>query len=844
MTTRASMLMAVCLLLAVAAGCSTNSELGGVQVPNASPDTRLTGQPPTLLEASFEVRFYWTGTDPDGRIVGYQWKISDNGTDGISPRDTLTHDMLTGAEVNPWRFTSRSDTTFVVLADQPGFPGDDTDYARSFRSHSLFVRAVDEDGAVDPTPAHISFTSTTIVPTARVAYPRLDAREAQRAPATVNIGWVGYDEDYAQHTPTRVRFLWRDAVADDGTTILVRDQYNRYYEEMIVFDSPEWSPWQPYDPDEEKRQVSFRRQDVGNFYFFAVQVADTAGAVSVGRGYQTQVAHVFIAEGFQPQIRMVEPFIESVGHNAVLQIAAGQPLNFSWSVDASSYNGKIISMQHGWDLLSGDDPADDPRWSVPPGTAEANRFAEEQSFQNGAHTFWLRVIDDSEQVTIFRVNLEVIEYVDYGRQAELMVIDQIVDGNSQDWRDCRNEFRDQSFHRDSFWQFLENGPGGVDGLIWDTEDGDWREDANVISYADIVGYKALLVYARFGATQSMFQQFRPTASGDKFVWLKPYQQRGGNLFLVGANSMLSFLRGQPNVYMTPVIFTSNERNWVSPTGTSFITGFGTKELADGTEIPRGPTMYPYAVTGISALDWSAPSDKFVYAVSRTAANLQRRPDCVGLKGVLLDSEFVDRHAIGPGVVADTILTEPCIDYRDEKFFAQGRLSIVTNRFLWRNDEFVDANIANRPTQFQAQTCADAAQGSPDGMCIEPMWRGYARFDWLREFKRDPRYGDEPDWPASYIPVAPEDLADALDDTCGSWALTSYRGEDGEVLTRGSARTNGQVFGYFSYKFAADKPSQKADVFWGFDPYRFDHEEMKKAVRWVLGNHFGLQMLAN
>lgn len=836
MTTRATTLVAICLLLA-AAGCSTDTELGGVRVPNANPDTRLTGQPPTLLEASFEVRFYWTGTDPDGRVAGYQWKVSDNGTDGISPRDTLTHDPLTGAEVNPWRFTNSTDSTFVVLADLPGFPGDNPADPRSFRSHSLFVRAVDETGAVDPTPAHISFTSTTLVPSARVEYPRLDDREAQRAPRTVNIGWSGYDEDFAQHTPTRVRYLWRDAVAPDGTVILVRDQYRRYYDEMIVFDSPEWSPWFDYDPDEENREVPFDRNEPGEFFFFAVQVADTAGAVSVGREYQGQVAHLFIADGFQPAIIMVEPFIESVRHNSNLQIAAGQPLNFSWNVDASSYNGKVVSMQHGWDLLSADDPPDDPRWSVPPGTAEINKFAEEQSFQNGAHTFWLRVIDDSQQTTIFTVYLEVIEYVDYAFQAELMVIDQIVDGNSQDWRDCNGDYRDQSFHRDAFWQFLENGPGGVDGLVWDSEDGDWREDANVISYADIVGYKALLIYARFGSTQSMFQQFRPTGVGDKFVWLTPYQQRGGNLFLVGDNSMMSFLQGQPNIYMTPVIFTSNERNWVSSTGTSFVTGFGEKELADGTEVPRGPLMYPYAVAGISTLDWTSPSDKFIYGVSRTATNLQRRPDCAGLKGVVLDGAFRLEHAIGPGVVADTVMTESCIDWRDANFAGQGRLSIVTNKFFWRNDEFIDANVANRPTQYQPQACPDAP-GAVEGMCVEPMWRGYARFDWLREYKRS--HG-EPDWPDADDPYY---NAEALDDTCGSWALTSYDDGEGEVLGRGSARTNNQVYGYFSYKYAADKPSPAADVYWGFDPYRFNHEEMKKAVRWVLGSHFKLQVLAN
>ncbi len=825
MILRAMTVVLAGLLLAVA-GCSTDTEMGGVRIPNANPDTRITGQPPTLLEAGFSVRFYWTGTDADGKIAGYQWKITDNGVDGISPRDSLTVDPLTGAEINPWHFTTATDSTYVVLADQAGFPGDNPDDPRSYRSHSLFVRAVDNNGAVDPSPAFISFTSTTIVPTARVEYPRLDSREAQRVPSTVNIGWNGYDEDYARHTPTRVRYLWRDSVAPDGTVILVKDQYERWYDEMIQFDSPEWSAWKRYLPDEIDRQVSFQRRNIGDFFMFAVQVQDTAGAVSVGRAYQQQVAHVFIAEGFQPAITMREVFLEVIQHDSDHDIAAGQPLNFSWSVDPSAYNGKLVSMQHGWDLLSGDDPADDPRWSVPPGLSEQNRYATERTFQEGAHTFWLRVVDDSQQVTVYKANLEVIQYVDYDLQAQLRVIDQVVDGNIQAWPDCNGLWRDHSEHRDAFWRFLESGPGGIDGLIWDE---DHFDDGDQVSYADLVGFKAVLCFARAGETQTMFSQFRAVRKADKFVWLTPYQQRGGNLFLIGSNSMYSFIEDRAVQYMVPMVFVTNEVNWVSPTGSSYTVGFGTKELTDGTEVSRGPLMYPYAIAGVSFLDWTSPSNKNIYAISRTAANLQRRTNCVGLKGMVLDPGFKSFHSIGPGVVADTIMTDPCIDWGDGRLENQGRLAIATVNFNWGDDEFIDANISSRVATPAPQTCNDPV--APDDACIEPMFRGLARFDWLRDHKRS---RGEPDWPPYE--------AEALDDTCGAMALTSYLTDDGELLPRGSALTNNRVYGYFSYKMAGDKPSRAADVYWGFDPYRFDQAKMKNAIRWVLGDHFGLQVV--
>jgi hypothetical protein len=212
MILRATALTLAVLLLA-AGGCSTDTELGGVKVPNARPDTRITGQPPTLLEAGFSVEFHWTGSDPDNKIKGFEWKISDNGTDGISRRDTLTVDPLTGAEINPWRFTESTDSLFVVLADLPDFPGDDAGEPRSFRTHSLFVRAVDETDAVDPTPAYMSFTSTTIVPQGAADFPNKSTDRATDVPKTVNIGWEGSDEDFELRIPTQVRYMWRSAVA-------------------------------------------------------------------------------------------------------------------------------------------------------------------------------------------------------------------------------------------------------------------------------------------------------------------------------------------------------------------------------------------------------------------------------------------------------------------------------------------------------------------------------------------------------------------------------------------------------------------------------------------------------
>ena len=814
--------IAVSVALAlVAVGCSVDTELGGTKIPNSRPDTRLTGQPPTLLEAGFAVEFNWTGSDPDGRVMGYQWKISDNGKDGISPRDTLTFDPLTGAELHPWHFTAVNDSIFLVLADQTDFPGDTHGAPRSYRTHTLFVRAMDDKGAVDPSPAMVSFTSTTIVPTARAEFGKpssLSSQGFKNVPPTVNLGWSGTDPDFDLGIPTRSRFLWKPAIDAGGNPIRTPTEYNLHYAEILNFDDPDWSEWAHYQAADGDRRVSFPNQPANDYFLFAVQVQDTAGAVSVGLGYQIEVAHVRILSNFfKPAVTLLEPFLGlATSSEMISQIAGGQPLNFAWSASAADYNGKVVSYRHGWDLVSAEDP-NDPGWAVPPGTSAQNLFASQRSFQEGLHTFTLRVEDDSQQVRIMTWTLRVVPFVAPENQQNLMVLDQVVDFRVQNWPDQSGAPRNDETYRNPWWHFLADGAGGVAGINWER---DWKDHTAEVNFADLVGYKVVLCYAQFNDTaQRMFQQFRSVGTNDRFVWLTPYQELGGNFFLVGGSSMESFIQGLSN-YMVPMIFDTREETFTID-GQTFIVGFGTKTLPDGTRVQRGPLMYPYATAGIAALDWTSPNTKTIYN-RPNVARFDRTVDCVGLKGVVLDEAFKDNHLIGPGVVADTMWTEREIDWHDYVDAAADTMRLFHLTFPFRNDEFVDANISTRSTPILPQDC----EFGPQGKCIEPMFRGIARFDYIREYRWA---RGETDWPQSRY----TDFE--LDAGCGPLALTSYEGR-----ARTSARTNGRTFGYFSYKMIEDKPLRRADVYWGFDPYRFNHEESRKAIRWVL-QYFGLQI---
>ncbi len=820
--------LSVLSMMVFVTGCSTNTDLSGVRVPNGRPDTRITGQPPTLLEASFAIDLNWTGSDPDGRIVGFEWKISNNGTDGISPRDTVTYDPLTGAHLNPWRFTAANDTTFLVLADQEDFPRDEHGEPRSYRTHSVFIRAVDDKGAVDPTPAYISFTATTIVPTCRVVYPDLAPPNFKRVPTTVNVGWVGTDEDYEQNVPTQVRFLWKSAQYDtlpNGDPIYIRTlfEYNQHIDEILDPEDPDWTQWRAYEPLEEDRRAKFTGQPNGEYFIFALQVRDTAGAVSVGRDYQIEVGNFRITEGgFSPEVRLVEPFLGSPTASEVFkEIAGGQPLNFIWSANANAYNGEIASYRHGWDLIDVDD-ANDPGWAVPPGLSAQNLFAAERSFRDGLHTFTLKVTDDSGQVRLIVWTLNVIPFISRSNQLDLLLIDQIFDQASltRNWLDQGGNPRNSEDYRNPYWRFLAGGSGGVDGMTWER---DFRDHTVNVFYSDVVRYKAVLCFAKYNdLNQLMFAQFRPRAGVDQFVWLAPYQERGGNLFLVGGTSMESFIGPPPSSsWMVPMIFESRQAIFIAG-GDTYWTGFGSIELPDGERVLRGPRMYPYATAGIAALDWTSTNTKKIYGRTQWVAD-DRKADCVGLKAVVLDSLFQINHSIGPGVLADTMFTNPIIDWHDVVDLQVDTLQLANPAYSYtfNNDEFYDTNFV-RNEQVALQEC-DVPE-APGGLCVEPMYRSISRFDWLREVRFSQ---GENDWPTSRY----NDFD--LDEACGTRALTGYEG-----VARSSSKVNNKTCGFMSYKMIADKPVRRADVFWGFDPYRFDEEDSRKAIRWVL-QYFGL-----
>ncbi len=841
-------LLAMASAMLLVGGCGPSTDLSGTPIPNSLPDTRVTARPPDVLEAGFVVEFYWTGDDSDGRIAGYQWKMSDNGTDGISLQDTLTYDPATGDTLNPWVFTASTDSTFLVTADMSDFPGDPEGYDRSWQTHSFWVRAVDEDGGVDPTPAYVSFNATTLLPTVTVTGP-LGIRgqdEGVGMPSTVTFLFDGEDSDFETGTPTSVRYLWKRAIMPSGEYANTRPEFEREIEHLVAFDDSLWSNWIPYDTNDDERRISLPNQPStdGNgeqiYYLFAVQARDTAGAVSVGRGYGSEVANVYIQSGLAPFLRINEPFLgefTGAGPNltASLDIAAGQELNVSWTADAGDYAGEIVSFRYGWDVTDVTDP-NDPNWALPPGNSPQHRRAAPISFASGAHTLTIQVLDNSDQMTRYVLNLNVVPVPDPQQQLPLLLVDDVLDSESNAWPSPGGQPLDRDEFRDQFWLAALEGPGGVAGFqpgvhVIDTED-------DLLEYREVVNYRSLVWATKWVSipNSAIAEQFRPTvteAAGDqdKYVWLTPYQDSVGNLLLAGSQALGAFLAESP--YELPIVFQSREGNEFSGYGLvnniTVRSGFGERERPDGTTVRVGLTRYPYETVGISTLDYMSPAQSYYEYGEGRLARARRRNACAAMKALIIDPDFKANYMPGGNVFPDTIWTEESIDWWDDPYQptpgGAPANDVLNVSYIWSNDEFYNADVVQRGTNWDPQASPDFDCGG--GLCVEPMFRSLARFDWVR----DERLTDDPQdtWPDGYYGGQGQLM---LDDVCGDNAL-----EFGNT----TAKTNDQVVAFIARKTAPQKPSQAGDVILGFDPYRFDNDNMIDVVRWVLGEHFGLSM---
>ena len=248
MKTRSRLIFGLLAALLTIYSCSDESADTG---PNLPPETIMGEYPAQGSTVSFEVSMQWGGTDSDGRVTSYEiaWRSG--------PFDSSMLDSL------DWGSTSAREATFIVKADTCCID-DSTTWKHT---HTVFIRAVDDDGARDPDPPHRSFTATTTAPTTKITSPST----AVQSPC-ITFRWNGNDLD---GEAVEYRYVWKpdDELPED-----------RPPDPDIP--GTGWSDWGTHT----EVTNNFRWEDnPSRSYSFYIQSKDNAGAIE--RGFKVNDNH-------------------------------------------------------------------------------------------------------------------------------------------------------------------------------------------------------------------------------------------------------------------------------------------------------------------------------------------------------------------------------------------------------------------------------------------------------------------------------------------------------------------------------------------------------------------------
>jgi hypothetical protein len=169
-------LLAALALYALAGGCA---KVSGVLGPDRPPETTIwvTGPVDTV---SHTIRVYWDGQDPDGTVSSFEFKWIY--APGAQPA---------GYDSSLWFSTTARDSLFTLYApDSVAMP-------------TFEVRAIDNEGMADPTPARQNFSFKNAAPSVRFTLTPPDTTLP-----VASFGWLGADPDGNINKATYL--LWLD----------------------------------------------------------------------------------------------------------------------------------------------------------------------------------------------------------------------------------------------------------------------------------------------------------------------------------------------------------------------------------------------------------------------------------------------------------------------------------------------------------------------------------------------------------------------------------------------------------------------------------------------------------
>ena len=764
----------------------------GTKTVNQPPDTRVTSDPPALEQTTFTVEFFWTGSDGDGWVDHFEWRISDNGPDGIvSVDDTLNL---------AWHSTVSPDSVFVVTADLDSFPVDvdnpigmnPKDF-RFWETHTFFIRSVDNLGAADPTPANVSFTATTIAPGITITKPaNRPGNSCVSSARGLTFAWAGVDPDDTVGDPAFVRYALvnvTDVTVPDGEpplpsgACLTKTEYDEL-NPVSSFTEDDWSDWIAYDaPEDSGRVATFPLKDFGQSFFFAVQAKDVAGAVTPTFEWGKNFRHVKVTPGKFPALKVTEKFLGEANFTGPFsiksfEIVAGQPLGFSWEASGEAYAGLIEAYRYGWEIQDVNDD-DDPGWVVPWGKGASFLRAPIRAFQQGSPNFIAQVRDNSGSITRATYQFEVIQITPRAQQFDLLFIDDFGLGVTQRERAFAAKWRD-------IWESML--VGRVVNFEPTVDYIDTFEQSELVSFRLLNQYKAVIWFTMGVNQTTVFSgELRPSITEPKYNWLEVYQSKVGNVLFVGPSTTTGMVENLELSF--PIVY-----NTTDPPPD----GLGCMPQFDGGCIPKGISRWPYTGWCLESTDQVRPP-----AGRRFGEELGGEPtttlSCDYLFRAEVAPQFLANFPGANGSVEDLVTdcSSPRIPDRNGN-----PQDLGFYKYQW--EEFYNRNVA--PKKQVTLSPRD---------CQIPMF--------LHRAARDEVY--PPDCPDAGQPIKAN--ADSL---CFP-------------VNNGKSPIDGAMVGVVSQVYSATKQLPGSnDFLWGFHPLAFRLDRVQSALLWIIEQNWDIPVI--
>ena len=349
----------------------------GTPAPNIDPETNISGSvPPEAGRTEHHVRFFWSGADLDGTITAYDYildtyprsvaKFSD-----IQPVEPTINDSRWIRTQGPATNLSIVVAADTLRADPRGDIGDGT----FDRWHTFWVRAIDNEGAMDQTPDKVTFQAFTIAPQIGLENP-LVIGQVPVLPATFVMNWAGGDDIGTGEFQDPVETRWfLKPVQLDGADMPIG--YPEAFYDLTESDWSEWAPWG--DADSPSRQAAFFDQlppgVLDAAFVFAVQGRDDGGAITPQFHMDTAnennygVFRLSSSVPLGPSLHVKEALsgtgpwdFAGIASTPVLEIVSVGEVRVNWDVMTTAhYGANPGEYRFAWNIQ---DPGNDDLWSA------------------------------------------------------------------------------------------------------------------------------------------------------------------------------------------------------------------------------------------------------------------------------------------------------------------------------------------------------------------------------------------------------------------------------------------------------------------------------------------------